>query len=196
MQSKGGDGGPPTLTDEEESGSTTSSCDESGVNPPPTHVGSHAEKNKDDYDSSATVSAEEGGPVESEKSHNEDVKPFPATSEAPLPLTTRPSHTATVHIQAAQQSPGHGYPMLRRSPAGTIGIPQNMTSMGGTTVIGMHRGPSPMNQMSHSSASHQRIPSPHINQAVLSGQYGVLRHHGVAPGGAHQQNISSMLLDK
>ncbi|XP_021953733.1 uncharacterized protein LOC110850604 isoform X3 [Folsomia candida] len=91
-KSKGGHG-PPTLTDEEESGSTTSSCDETGATsheqpPRPSNIN---EKKQDDYDSSATVSAEEGIAEPDKPNSHEDIKVFPNNPESPLSLTIRAS---------------------------------------------------------------------------------------------------------
>ncbi|ODN02673.1 Nuclear receptor corepressor 1 [Orchesella cincta] len=90
-KSKGGDG-PPTLTDEEESGSTTSSCDETVAPSHDQSPRSSSNKNKDDYDSSATVSAEEGGAEAPEKPPNNPVtemRSMPINPSSPLSLTVR-----------------------------------------------------------------------------------------------------------
>ncbi|CAG7829944.1 unnamed protein product [Allacma fusca] len=197
-KSKGGDG-PPTLTDEEESGSTTSSCDES-VNPPQDQSRGSVDK-KDDYDSSATVSAEEGGPTESEKPHSvEDINR--GHPDAPLQLTMRPNHSIiqqTPPIQAQHisqsQSPHHGGPpqshLHPNLPSGLVITTQaGHHSMGQThssSALSLHHGPSPHNQPPHHGHATLHATGPHLSQSSAQGP-----RQGSHPS-LHAQGMSSHL---
>ncbi|CAL8136041.1 unnamed protein product [Orchesella dallaii] len=147
-KSKGGDG-PPTLTDEEESGSTTSSCDETVAPSHDQSPRSSSNKNKDDYDSSATVSAEEGCGAEPEKQPNPgpEMRSMPMNSPTPLSLTVR-------HQQPASERNQGPPPSRIQSVAQHIHNQENGQQLSGTISLG--------------SSHHSIVPQPQPPHATMS----------------------------
>lgn len=181
-KSRGGGDGPPTLTDEEESGSTTSSCDETVAHTPHDqsprlhHHSGTTNKNKtvgpgaDDYDSSATVSAEEGGAnelVEKPSTVQEMRQAAPPNPSSPLSLTVR---TSSQPVSLPHQPPPPLPPQSRIQSVTHHHIQEN----GGQAIslVSSHHsqmsGPPP--PQSHS--VHQSIHAPPHHP-----------HHSSGPGG-------------
>lgn len=172
---KGGGDGPPILTDEEESGSTTSSCDETVAHtshdqsPRHHHHSGVPNKSKsiavapDDYDSSATVSAEEGGASELPEKPNS----VQELRQAPPP---NPSSPLSLTVRATSQSGGHPHqqpppppPSQSRIQAGPHHHSQENGGQGAISLVSAHHHPmsGPAPPPSHQQHQNMHIPSPH-----------------------------------
>jgi len=186
VQSKGGQDGPPILTDEEESGSTTSSCDE-GANAMD-QSGAPIDK-KDDYDSSATVSAEESGPMDTETKSFDDIRNAasnnpPRSSPQIFGKPTNSNNSSLSCIPSHVHTPsssiiGNQSQMIHQSNSGA---PVN--------AVTIQRTSHPASPMSGSSSIQEHVilshaPSPSGNHPMVHHGHHQMQQHPPHPSHGH-----------